>query len=58
MGRAPFTLPGGPTIPIVATLISAGILYGATEAQLITGGYFLAAGAVLYLVALFGARKS
>ena len=57
MGRAPFTLPGGPTIPVVATLISAGILYGATEAQLITGAYFLAAGAVLYLIALFGARK-
>jgi amino acid transporter len=50
MGQAPFTIPGGPLVPALGLAISVAILYGATTAQLITGGYFLAAGAILYVL--------
>jgi len=49
--RAPFTIPGGPVVPVVALIVCVAILYGATYAQLRAGGYALAAGAVLYLIA-------
>jgi basic amino acid/polyamine antiporter, APA family len=51
MGKAPFTIPFGPMIPIAGLAVSLAILYGATRPQLITGVYFLAAGAVLYVIA-------
>ena len=47
-----FIVPGGPIVPAVAILIALAILFGATRQQLISGGYALAAGAVLYLIAL------
>ena len=50
-GRAPFTIPGGPVIPVIALTVCVAILFGATKAQLIAGGYALAAGAILYLIA-------
>jgi basic amino acid/polyamine antiporter, APA family len=50
-GRAPFTIPLGPTVPILALAISTAVLYGATAVQLRVGGYFLLAGAGLYLLA-------
>jgi basic amino acid/polyamine antiporter, APA family len=46
-----FTVPGGPVIPVVAAVVSFGILAGATQAQLVAGGAALAAGAVLYFLA-------
>ena len=53
-GRAPFTIPGGPVVPVAALAASLAILYGATAAQLTMGGYFLAGGAVLYVAARMG----
>ncbi len=49
-----FTVPGGPIVPSLAILIALAILFGATRQQLISGAYALAAGAVLYLIALRG----
>jgi len=46
-----FTVPFGPVIPIVASLVALGILAGATNAQLTSGVAALAAGAVLYVLA-------
>ena len=50
-GRAPFTIPLGPTVPILALAISIAVLYGATAVQLKVGAYFFLAGAALYLLA-------
>jgi amino acid transporter len=47
-----FLLPGGATIPAVAILCSMLILVGASRVQLISGTWALAAGAVLYLIAV------
>ena len=49
-GRAPFTIPGGPVIPVVALVLSVAILYGATLTQLIVGAIALVVGALLYLL--------
>ena len=49
-GRAPFTIPFGPVIPIVALVVCAGILAGASVAQLRGGAIALAAGAILYVI--------
>ena len=49
--RAPFTIPGGPVVPIVALLVCVIIMTGATGEQLQRGVMALAAGAVLYLIA-------
>ena len=46
-----FTVPFGPVIPILASIVALGILAGATRAQLISGVAALLAGAVLYLPA-------
>ena len=46
-----FTVPFGPVIPILASVVALGILAGATQAQLIAGAAALAAGAVLYTLA-------
>jgi amino acid transporter len=50
-GPAQFTIPFGPVIPIVASVVAFGILAGATQAQLIAGAAALAAGAILYVLA-------
>jgi basic amino acid/polyamine antiporter, APA family len=46
-----FTVPFGPVIPILASVVALGILAGATRAQLISGAAALAAGAVLFFLA-------
>jgi basic amino acid/polyamine antiporter, APA family len=52
--RAPFTIPGGPVVPVVALVVCVAILSGATSAQLQAGLMALAGGAVLYLIAARG----
>lgn len=51
VGRAQFTVPFGPVIPILASLVAMGILAGASQAQLTAGVSALLAGAVLFFVA-------
>jgi len=53
---AKMTVPFGPVIPVAAILIALAILFGAKPEQLRAGGYALAAGAVLFLIAV-GSRK-
>jgi amino acid transporter len=53
---AGFVVPLGPVIPAIAILIALAILAGASKQQFIAGGVALAAGAVLYIVAVTGAR--
>jgi basic amino acid/polyamine antiporter, APA family len=48
---AKFTVPFGPVIPIVASIVALGILAGATRPQLISGVAALAGGAVLFFLA-------
>jgi APA family basic amino acid/polyamine antiporter len=48
---ATFTVPLGPVIPVVASLITLSILAGATTRQLLSGVAALVVGAVLYAVA-------
>ncbi|MDA1307238.1 MAG: APC family permease [Acidobacteria bacterium] len=55
-GRAPFTIPGGPVIPVVALVVSLAILGGATAMQLQVGGVALIVGAALYVVARWRAK--
>jgi hypothetical protein len=50
-GRAQFTIPFGPVIPIVASVVAFAILAGATEPQLIAGAAAIAVGAMLYILA-------
>ncbi|MGH7341802.1 MAG: hypothetical protein ACREKH_15020, partial [Candidatus Rokuibacteriota bacterium] len=49
-GPAPFVSPGGPLVPILAIVVSLGILAGASWAQLLGGAVALAAGALLFLL--------
>jgi APA family basic amino acid/polyamine antiporter len=49
--RAPFTIAGGPAIPIVALLVCVVILACSSAVQLRSGGLALVAGAVLYAIA-------
>jgi len=49
--RAPFTIPLGPVVPVVALLVCVGILANATTAQLRAGGIALGVGAILYVIA-------
>jgi amino acid transporter len=51
-----FRLPLGPAIPVAAIVIASAILFGATKAQLTGGAVALAAGAVLFLIAVFPRR--
>ena len=53
-GRASFTIPGGPVVPVVALVVSVAILYGASALQLQVGLAAVAVGAVLYLIARRG----
>lgn len=48
---AQFTVPLGPVVPVVASIVALIILAGASQAQLTAGAAALAAGAVLYLLA-------
>ncbi len=48
---AKFTVPLGPVIPVVASIVAMGILAGASQAQLTAGAAALAAGAVLFFMA-------
>ena len=51
MGPARFTTPAGVVIPVVASLVSFGIFFGATAQQLGAGAAALLAGAALYAMA-------
>jgi amino acid transporter len=55
---AKMTVPFGPVIPLLAILIALAILAGATATQLRAGGYALAAGAVLFVIAVAPWRKA
>jgi basic amino acid/polyamine antiporter, APA family len=50
-------VPFGPVIPLLAILIALAILFGATPIQLRAGAIALAAGAVLFLIAVLPGRK-
>ena len=52
--RAPFTIPGGPAIPILALLVCVVILACSSRDQLWRGGVALIVGAVLYAIARRG----
>jgi APA family basic amino acid/polyamine antiporter len=56
MRAAEFTIPFGPAVPLVATVVALIILAGATQQQLLAGVAALAAGAVLYAIAARGRR--
>jgi APA family basic amino acid/polyamine antiporter len=51
-------LPLGPVIPVTAIVIALTILFGANPAQLMSGGLALAAGAVLFAVAVLAGRRA
>jgi hypothetical protein len=51
MYAAEFTVPFGPLIPVLASVVALGILAGATAQQLVAGAAALAAGAGLYAIA-------
>lgn len=55
--QATFRVPFGPLIPAAAIVISLSIIAGATRVQLLAGGGALAAGAILYLIAVGGQRQ-
>jgi len=55
---AQFKVPLGPTIPLAALMISLTILAGATPLQLRNGLAALAAGAILYLIAVAAQKRS
>ena len=46
-----FTVPLGPAIPVLASIVALGILAGATQAHLVAGGAALLGGAVLFFLA-------
>jgi hypothetical protein len=50
-------VPLGPLIPLAAIAISLSILAGASAAQLTGGAWAIAAGAVLYLIAIRGRSR-
>jgi hypothetical protein len=52
-----FRLTLGPVIPVAAIGASSAILFGATRAQLGGGAAALAAGAVLFLIAIVSGRR-
>lgn len=55
---ARMTVPFGPVIPCAAILIALSILFGAKPEQLRAGAYALAAGAVLFVIAVAPWRKA
>jgi basic amino acid/polyamine antiporter, APA family len=50
---ATFVIPLGPTVPVIAILVSAAVVAGATREQLFGGGAALAVGALLYAAQAF-----
>jgi amino acid transporter len=50
-GRAPFTIPGGPVVPLAALLICTALVARATSDQFKIGALALTAGAVLFTIA-------
>jgi APA family basic amino acid/polyamine antiporter len=59
-GRVPparMRLPLGPAIPSLAIVVALAILFGATKAQLTGGAFALAAGAVLFVIAVLPGRR-
>jgi amino acid transporter len=52
VNAATFVVPGGPMVPAAAIVIAVAMLAGAKTEQLVAGGIALAAGAVLYVVAV------
>lgn len=56
MRAAEFTAPLGALVPVLACLVTLGILAGATRDQLLAGGAALAAGAILFAIAAHSAR--
>jgi amino acid transporter len=52
MGPAQFTIPGGPVVPVLASIVALSILFGATVQQLLTGVAALVAGAILFVIAV------
>ena len=55
-GRAAFTIPGGPVVPVAALAISLAILFGASPLQRRVGLIALVVGAALFLVARWRSR--
>ena len=49
-GPAPFTIPGGPAIPIVAGILTLGLAASATRENLVAAAIALAVGGVLYVL--------
>jgi APA family basic amino acid/polyamine antiporter len=56
-GAAPFRVPLGPVIPLVAIAIVAAILFGATTEQKVGGLATVAAGAAFFAVAVWNGRR-
>ena len=50
-GRAPFTIPGGPVVPVAALLVCLALVAAATSEQFRIGGLALIVGAALFAVA-------
>ena len=57
MGPAQFTVPLGPVVPVLATLVALSILAGATSQQLLSGAAALVGGAVLFVIAVYGPQR-
>lgn len=55
-GPAPFTIPGGPVIPVAALAVCIALVAGATAEQFKIGGIALLAGAALFAIARFADR--
>lgn len=55
-GPAPFTIPGGPVVPVAALAVCIALVAGATGDQFRIGGLALAAGAVLFAIARYADR--
>jgi amino acid transporter len=58
MSAAGFTIPLGPVIPTLASVVALAILAGATAQQLTAGAAALVAGAMLFLVAVGSVHRS
>ena len=56
-GRASFTVPGGPVVPVVALAVCVAILAGATPVQRESGIIALVIGGVLFYLAKAGTRR-
>ncbi len=55
-GPAPFTIPGGPVVPVAALAVCATLVAGATGEQFRIGGLALAVGAILFAIARWADR--